>query len=219
MQTEGGAALTANEQAGDERSEERPAAKRSDRGAPVAAERAPLVLLAVVALSVLALDAVTKAVAVAKLSGGEEIPLAGGLLTLTLVHNSGAAFGIGAGYTAVLSVLALGVVALVLVLARRLRSRGWAAAFGLLLGGAAGNLADRFFREPGFLRGHVVDFLELPKWPVFNLADTAISCAAVLIVWFSLRGLHPDGSRGVRPPHDGDDESRESAGDRVQGGT
>lgn len=219
MQAEGGAALTANEQAGDERSEDRPAAERS--GEPAERRRAPLVLLAVVALSVLALDAVTKAVAVAKLSGGEEIPLAGGLLTLTLVHNSGAAFGIGAGYTVVLSVLALGVVAFVLVMARRLRSRGWAVAFGLLLGGAAGNLADRFFREPGFLRGHVVDFLELPKWPVFNLADTAISCAAALIVWFALRGLHLDGTRSVGPSRSGgdEDESTEPAGDRVQGGT
>ncbi len=60
----------------------------------------------------------------------------------------------------------------VLRLAVRVRSTGWALALGLLLGGALGNLTDRVFREPAPFRGHVVDFLELPHWPVFNLADS-----------------------------------------------
>jgi signal peptidase II len=68
-------------------------------------------------------------------------------------------------------------------------------ALGLLLGGALGNLTDRIFRSPGPLRGHVVDFLELPHWPIFNLADSAIVLGAVLITLQSLRGVHLDGRR------------------------
>lgn len=158
------------------------------------ASRRALGAAAVVAVLVLTVDVLTKQLALGGLSDRPPIELLGGLLTLRLVHNSGAAFGIAAGYTAILSVLAIGVVGTVIFLARRLRSSTWAIAFGLLLGGALGNLSDRFFREPGFLRGHVVDFLELPYWPVFNLADTAVSCAAVLIVVLSIRGVHLDGT-------------------------
>jgi signal peptidase II len=78
-------------------------------------------------------------------------------------------------------------------MAGRLRDRGWALALGLLLGGAVGNLLDRLFRQPGPMRGHVIDFLQLPNWPVFNLADSAICLAAALVVWRSLRGVELDG--------------------------
>jgi signal peptidase II len=79
-------------------------------------------------------------------------------------------------------------------------------ALGLVLGGAVGNLVDRVFRAPAPGRGHVVDFLELPNWPVFNLADSAIVAAAVLMVLLSARGSNYDGSRapgkapGNNPP-------------------
>jgi signal peptidase II len=82
----------------------------------------------------------------------------------------------------------------------RLRNRTWAVALGLLLGGALGNLTDRLVRQPGVMRGHVVDFLELPNWPVFNIADTALTLAAVLIVVQSLRGIGTDGRRGAEKP-------------------
>jgi len=91
--------------------------------------------------------------------------------------------------------VAIGVVVCVTRLAARLGSTGWAVALGLLLGGALGNLTDRIFRSPGPLRGHVVDFLELPHWPIFNLADSAIVLGAVLITLQSLRGVHLDGRR------------------------
>jgi len=68
-------------------------------------------------------------------------------------------------------------------------------ALGLLLAGAMGNLTDRIFRDPGVLRGHVVDFLELPNWPVFNVADMCITTAAALVVIQSLRGIGPEGRR------------------------
>ncbi|WP_084678040.1 signal peptidase II [Actinopolymorpha alba] len=169
---------------------------------PVRSRR--IALFAAVALIVLAVDVTTKIIAMAELPDRGPIPLLGGLLTLRLIRNSGAAFGIAEGYTVVLSLVALGVVVVVLRLSRTLRSTPWAVAFGLLLGGALGNLSDRIFREPGFLRGHVVDFLELPNWPVFNFADTSICVAAGLIILMALRGRRWDGtieepSRGRKP--------------------
>ena len=74
-------------------------------------------------------------------------------------------------------------------------ARAWAIALGLLLGGALGNVTDRIFRDPAPFRGHVVDFIELPHWPVFNVADTAICVAAALFVLLSVRGIHLDGRR------------------------
>ena len=82
--------------------------------------------------------------------------------------------------TAVFGLVAIAVAVAIVRTARRLRSLTWAITLGLLLGGALGNLGDRIFRSPGFLRGHVVDWIELPHWPVFNLADSAISAAASL---------------------------------------
>lgn len=164
-----------------------------------------LALVAVVTGLVLAADVVTKIVAMAQLADRPPVSLLGGLLTLRLVRNSGAAFGLAQEYTIVLSLLALGVVAVVLRLSKNLRSIPWAVAFGLLLGGALGNLADRVFRDPGFLRGHVVDFIALPYWPVFNLADTAVCFAAGLIMLMALRGRRWDGTIDGDParPDDG----------------
>ena len=84
--------------------------------------------------------------------------------------------------------------------ARRLFSTGWAVALGLVLGGAVGNLVDRVFRDPGFLRGGVVDFLSVfgpdgRVWPVFNVADSAVVCGGILGVLLALRGIEFDGTR------------------------
>lgn len=159
--------------------------------------RTPL-MFAAVALIALAADQVTKAIALGSLEPGEPVKLIGSLLRLHLVKNPGAAFSLGTSYTIVLTVIAAGVAGAVVHLSRRLRSKGWTIAFGLLLGGALGNLTDRFFREPAPLRGHVVDFLEFPHWPIFNLADTAIVTAACLMVLQTLRGIGLDGSRERR---------------------
>jgi signal peptidase II len=97
----------------------------------------------------------------------------------------------------VLTVIACVVVVVVLRLLPKVHSTGWAAALGLLLGGALGNLTDRIFRSPAPFRGHVVDFLELPNWPVFNVADCCIVVAAVLIAVQSMRGVGMDGSRAT----------------------
>jgi signal peptidase II len=152
------------------------------------------VLLAV-AVSVLTLDIVSKVIVVATLSRRPPLVLLGGFLTLRVSRNPGAAFSIGTSLTLVFTAIAVGVVVFILRTARRIRSLPWAITLGLLLGGATGNLADRLFRYPGPLRGYVVDWIQLPHWPVFNLADSAIVCGGVLAVLLSVLGVGIDGSR------------------------
>jgi signal peptidase II len=148
--------------------------------------------VALVAVVVLALDQTTKSLAVARLAEGEPRDLLGGLLRLHLARNAGAAFSTATGVTWVLTLIAAVVVVVVVRVASRLHSRIWALTLGLLLGGALGNLSDRLFRAPGVARGHVVDFLELPHWPIFNLADSAIVAAGVLVVLLTMLGVGLD---------------------------
>lgn len=148
-----------------------------------------------VALAAYAVDLVTKLLAVARLTPGEPKNVVGSLLRLDLVRNPGAAFSTGTSYTLFLSVIALIAAGVVIRFGRRLGDSTWAVALGLLLAGVCGNLTDRVFREPGFLRGHVIDFLELPHWPVFNAADMLIDAAVLLIVIQTWRGI---GITGVR---------------------
>ena len=127
------------------------------------------------------------------------MPVLGGLVYLQLVRNPGAAFSLATGYTWVLSLIAVVVVAVIVRIARRLRSSGWAVALGLILGGALGNLTDRIFRTPGPFRGHVVDLVSLLApdgrvWPVFNLADSCIVTGGILLVLLALLGQELDGS-------------------------
>jgi signal peptidase II len=156
------------------------------------------VLLAVAA-TVLAADIASKAIVVATLSDRPPIRLLGGFLTLIVSRNPGAAFSIGQSLTIVFSAIAVGVIVFILRTSRRIRSVPWAVSLGLLLGGATGNLIDRLLRSPGPLRGHVVDWIMLPHWPVFNLADSSIVCGGVLAVLLAMRGTQIDGSRaGIR---------------------
>ena len=165
-------------------------------GVPLRGRKLPVVIG--VALFVLALDVVTKIVVVHELAHHAPIRLLGGFLTLLLLRNSGAAFSIGTSATIVFTVIAAVVIVYILRTARNLRSLPWAITLGLLLGGATGNLADRIFRSPGVFRGDVVDWIELPHWPVFNLADSAIVCGGVLAVLLAILGLRMDGTRDVR---------------------
>ena len=146
---------------------------------------------------VLAADVISKAIVVAHMPGRQPIRLLGGLLTITLTRNGGAAFSIGTSMTIVFTAIAVGVIVYILRTARNLRSIGWAITLGLLLGGATGNLLDRIFRAPSAFQGHVVDWIELPHWPVFNLADSSIVCAGVLVVLLALFGIRLDGTRPV----------------------
>ena len=151
-----------------------------------------------VALLVLALDVVTKIIVVKELSDRAPVRLLGGFLKLTESRNPGAAFSLGTSLTLLYSVIAITVIVVILRTARRIRSLPWAITLGLLLGGATGNLSDRIFRSPGLFRGWVVDWIQLPHWPIFNLADSAIVCGGILAVLLSARGLHLDGQRDQR---------------------
>jgi signal peptidase II len=157
-------------------------------------------LFAGTALAAYALDLCTKVLAVARLSDRPDVPVLGDLLVLHLTRNPGAAFSTGTEYTVVLSCVAIAAVLVVLYLSRRIGNLAWAIALGLLLAGVAGNLTDRLFRAPGPLRGHVIDFLMLPNWPVFNVADICIDVAAALILLQAFRGIRIDGGRAEPEP-------------------
>jgi len=148
-----------------------------------------------VALVLYAVDLGTKILAIEKLSDREDVQVIGDLLQLHLTSNAGAAFSTGTQFTVLLSCIALAALIIVLWLSRRLGSLLWAVALGFLLAGVAGNLTDRVFREPGPFRGHVIDFLMLPNWPVFNVADICINVAAGLILIQAFRGIRIDGTR------------------------
>lgn len=146
-----------------------------------------------VAIAALLVDIGTKMLVVHHFVRGEERSFLSPVLKLHYVTNSGAAFSTGAGMTAWISVFACVALVVVVVLSGRVRTPLWIVAMGLLLAGVSGNLIDRFFRSPGPLRGAVVDFLELPHWPIFNVADICINVAAGLIIVQSLRGVPMSG--------------------------
>ena len=154
-------------------------------------------LFATVAVVAYAADLASKEWALRALADGD-VAVLGDWFTLHLTYNPGAAFSTGTEFTIVftcLAVVATVAVVVVLWVSRRLGSTGWAIALGFLLGGVAGNLTDRILREPGFMSGHVVDFLMLPNFPVFNVADICINVAAGTIILQALRGINVDGTR------------------------
>ncbi|OLT50558.1 signal peptidase II [Cellulosimicrobium sp. CUA-896] len=153
----------------------------------------------VLAAVVLVVDQLTKWWAESSLELGDDtIPLVGDLLGLRLLYNPGAALSIATGMTWLLTIVVVAVVVVIVRMVRRIGSRAWVVALGLLLGGALGNLVDRFFREPGFARGHVVDFIDYAGFFVGNVADVAIVAAAVMIGVLSVMGIGVDGSRQGR---------------------
>ena len=166
------------------------------------ARRAAVLTLALVALLVIGLDLAAKQLVLTNLGDGRSIRLLGGLLYLDLTRNSGAAFSIGTNLTVIFPIIAIAVIGFILYAARRLRSVAWAVAFGLVVGGAAGNLLDRVFRAPGPMRGHVVDFISVfgpygERFPIFNLADSSLFCGVVLAVLLEFSGRRRDGTRVV----------------------
>jgi signal peptidase II len=168
--------------------------------------RLPLTLA--VAAAVVVVDQVAKALAVATLEGQPPIELLGSWLQLAFVRNPGAAFSLAGNYTVVISLIAIAVATLIVRSARTLTNVWWAVVLGGILGGALGNLVDRLFRAPGPFRGHVVDFLELPSWPVFNVADMALVGSAALAVVLSILGV----DMGQPEPADGPGASADGPG-------
>ena len=152
-----------------------------------------------VAWAVWILDLATKVWAVNNLSYKSNIKVIGEFFQLTLIRNPGAAFSFATGATIFLSLFSLIVMIVVLYYSPKITSRGWAVVLGLVLGGILGNMVDRIFREPGVLRGHVIDWLQLPNFPVFNIADTAIVCAALLSMVLTARNIPPITKVGSQP--------------------
>lgn len=140
-------------------------------------------------LAVIALDQLSKLLALRFLEPGRSVAVVGDVLHFYLVRNDSAAFSIGNGQTWIFTVFSSIAAALLLWFGPRTKSKSWAFIGGLLLGGVVGNLIDRVTREPGFPNGHVIDFLQLPfGFPIFNIADTAIVIAMSIVVVRILRG-------------------------------
>lgn len=157
-------------------------------------------ILAAIAVGWVVIDQVSKSIVVSVMTEGEVVPVWGNVLIFEFVRNPGAAFSIASGATWIFSLLAAGVAVVIVWVARRLRSVGWAVALGLLLGGTLGNLIDRLFREPGFGVGEVIDFINLP-WllpAIFNVADIGITFSVVVLILLVLTGRNVDGTRGPR---------------------
>ena len=148
-----------------------------------------MVVLAGTALLGIGLDQATKALVVATIEDKPPIHLVGQVLTVAVSRNSGAAFSFAPAATVLFTCLAVAIAVLIVTKVPRLRSPGWAAALGLLLAGAVGNLCDRLLRAPGIGRGAVVDFIDLQHFATFNIADSCLTCGAILAVLLSLRGI------------------------------
>ena len=189
MQDEAGAPLTA---ADDTPSTPAPV--------PTGGRRRLYAVLLGLAATVLLLDQATKVWALTSLTPGIPVDVVGSVIRLNLIRNPGAAFSLGDGFTWVLTLVSVAILVWVVVGARRVGNMPWAVALGLLLGGALGNLVDRFFREPGPGRGHVVDFIDYFGLFIGNVADIAIVAGAGIIMVLAYRGTPIAGSVH-RPEH------------------
>lgn len=164
------------------------------------ARPAVLALLAGIAAVWLGFDQLTKWVVLTNLPEGQPVPVLGDVLQWHFVRNAGAAFSIFVNMTWLLTLVAVAVIIAIILFARRIRSPWWALVLGLVLGGALGNLIDRLFREPGFGRGHVIDFISTP-WmmpAIYNVADIGVVVGMVLLVLLTLLDVRLDGTRGRR---------------------
>jgi signal peptidase II len=143
-----------------------------------------LVPFFIAAVVIVALDQVTKHLAVSGLDDGSVTTVIDGILTFRLTYNSGGAFGFGQGMPGFFLAASVVIVVLVVVIARRVDDPRWVVPLGCILGGGVGNLIDRLVREP---RGRVVDFIDLQVWPLFNIADSAIVLGVAALFWLSFR--------------------------------
>jgi signal peptidase II len=156
---------------------------------------------------IVVVDQATKSWVVANLDDGHRIGVIGSFVELALARNSGAAFSRFQGMTPVLAIVAIAISVVLVRVVRRTSDRWTVIGLVLVLGGALGNLVDRFARSPGFLRGHVVDFVSVGSFPLFNVADSCITVGAILLAVRSLvldrRGGEPAGAEsdaGIATP-------------------
>ena len=165
--------------------------------APIGSSRALSArrLFVTVSTLIFAIDLATKNWAASYLQFREPVRLIGDFLKLTYGTNPGAGFSFATDATFLLSSLKLCVAAFIIYYMRKVINKGWALGLAMLLGGVAGNLWDRITRPPGIWRGEVVDWIQLPNWPIFNLADSAIVGAGVLLTILTMRDIQPTSSK------------------------
>ena len=157
------------------------------RGTPLS-RRTPALFAAGVALVGLGVDQASKRAVLETLSPGQPVEIVGSLVRFNLIFNPGAAFSLGTSMTLALSIFAIvALLACVFIALSKVRTLSQALAVGLMMAGISGNLHDRIFRAPGPLLGQVVDFIQLPHFAIFNVADMCITSAAFLIILLSLR--------------------------------
>lgn len=161
-------------------------ARRSSR-------RGRILVMVGVGLLVLALDQVTKSLAVAHLAG-HPIHLVGPF-SLALSYNTGIAFSLGTGLTLPIVLIAVVLIVTVVWFGRGVPTLPAAVAIGLIVGGAVGNLSDRLFRGH---HGGVVDFIASTFWPTFNVADASVVCGSILLALAMFREGSRASSRGAR---------------------
>lgn len=167
----------------------------------------------VVGLLTVAIDQATKQWALSSLGDGARRPLFGDLLGFELHFNPGAAFSFLTGSTWIFTAVAAVVVLALPLWIRRTSSRPWTITLGVVWGGAAGNLVDRLFRQPGFGRGHVVDFIAYGRWFIGNVADIALVLGIAVIVVLSWFSVPFDGE----PEHRGEQAGEADAGEGREG--
>ena len=160
------------------------------------AERRRTALVLLLGIVAVALDQLTKTIAVRNLEQGEPVHVLW-TLQLNLVYNPGGAFSIGSQHTPYIAAAASAILAVLLLSSRRAMSGLSAAGLGLVIGGAAGNLFDRLLRDNG---GAVIDFLDLQWWPVFNVADMSLSIGAALLVAGSIMEERRQGRAPLADP-------------------
>lgn len=144
------------------------------------------VLATLIVVGVVVADQLTKFWAVRELADGPEW-LIGSDIGFRLARNTGGAFSFFRGFTPVLAILAIAVAFFLVRAVRRTDDTLLVVSLSLILGGAVGNLIDRLFRAPGFLRGGVVDFIGVKSFPTFNVADSAVTIGAVLLAVWAIR--------------------------------
>ncbi|WP_459587314.1 signal peptidase II [Corynebacterium camporealensis] len=150
--------------------------------------RSYIATMAAVILTVAAVDQATKQFMLSWLTEGEPVYVIGDWFRFYLLFNPGAAFSMGGeGSTWLFTTIQLAFVVGVAIAAPRIHDRGQAIGLAMIAGGALGNLIDRLFREPGFWFGHVVDFISVGDFAVFNLADASITCGVVVFIIFMFR--------------------------------
>ena len=171
------------------------------------------ILALVLAAVVFAIDQGTKYLVVTQMQLGERVTVIDGLLWWYSIRNSGAAFSMGENVTWAFTLVMIAAASVVLYLLRRTRALSWTLALGGLLGGICGNLFDRLFREPGFGSGHVVEFICVPNFAIFNIADSAICVCMAFIVLLNFKGLNLNGTR-VQAPAEETSADEALAGDK-----